>query len=71
VERGGGKMSVKTEEIRVLKQLLANNHAYLQHFYKGLDLLESRIERLEDEMGLLRKEFELLKREVLSRVCTA
>jgi chaperonin cofactor prefoldin len=70
VERGGGKMSVKTE-IRLLKQLLANNHAYLQHFYKGLDLLESRIERLEDEMGLLRKEFELLKREVLSRVCTA
>jgi len=58
-------MSVKTEEIRVLKQLLANSQAYLQHFYKTLDLLQSRIKRLEDEMELLRKEIAILRKEVL------
>ena len=64
-------MSVKTEEIRVLKQLLANSQAYLQHFYHGLDQLETRIELLEDQMLLLRQEFELLKREVLEHACKA
>jgi archaellum component FlaC len=62
-------MSVKTEEIRLLKQLLANNESFLQHFYRSLDRLEGRIELIEDSMELLRREFELLKREVLSRVC--
>jgi hypothetical protein len=28
---------LNAEELRMLKTLLANNHAYLQHFYKGLD----------------------------------
>jgi len=62
---------MNVEELHVLKMLLVNNQAYLQHFYKTLVLLQSRIKRLEDEMELLRQEFELLKREVLEHACKA
>jgi len=60
---------MNVEELHVLKKLLVNNQAYLQHFYHGLDQLETRIELLEDQMELLRQEFELLKREVLEHAC--
>jgi len=62
---------MNVEELHVLKKLLVDNQAYLQHFYKTLVLLQSRIKRLEDEMELLRQEFELLKREVLEHACKA
>jgi hypothetical protein len=60
---------LNAEELRMLKTLLSSNEAYLQHFYRGLDRLEERIELIEDSMELLRKEFELLKREVLEHAC--